>query len=62
MENNIFGPLGNEKYTEYVRHIRASAFHLLDLVGDILDTSAIESAEFSLPRSSLKVDEVMREA
>ena len=45
MENNIFGPLGNEKYTEYVRDIRASAFHLLDLVGDILDTSAIESGE-----------------
>jgi two-component system cell cycle sensor histidine kinase PleC len=61
MEKNIFGPLGNEKYTEYVRDIRDSAVHLLDLVSDILDTSAIESGEFSLSRSNFDVEDVMGE-
>jgi two-component system cell cycle sensor histidine kinase PleC len=61
MEKNIFGPLGDEKYTEYVHDIRDSAVHLLDLVGDILDTSAIESGEFSLSHSSFDIEAVMRE-
>lgn len=61
MENSIFGPLNNENYSEYVRDIHASAVHVLDLVGDILDTSAIDSGEFSLSRSSFEVDKVLQE-
>ena len=44
----IFGPVGNEKYGEYIADIHASAEHLLDLVNDILDISTIEAGEMSL--------------
>ncbi|NQV47307.1 MAG: PAS domain S-box protein [Rhodospirillaceae bacterium] len=39
----LFGPIGNIKYTEYTADINASGSHLLKLINDILDVSAIES-------------------
>lgn len=61
MDDKILGPIGNEKYAEYVGDIRTSATHLLDLVNDILNVSTIEAGEFSLSRSKFKLDDVSRE-
>jgi signal transduction histidine kinase len=38
----MFGPLGNRKYLEYVNDISSSGQHLLSLVDDIMDLSAID--------------------
>ncbi|NQV43511.1 MAG: PAS domain-containing sensor histidine kinase [Rhodospirillales bacterium] len=40
-----FGPIGNPKYHEYASDIFNSSTHLLELIEDILDVSAIESGK-----------------
>ena len=37
-----FGPVGNKKYTEYAEDINHSGRHLLTLINEVLDISAIE--------------------
>tara|TARA_R110001592_G_scaffold44574_9_gene143266 strand:+ start:5103 stop:6755 length:1653 start_codon:yes stop_codon:yes gene_type:complete len=39
------GPLGNEKYAEYIANIKQSGRHLLELISDVLDISLIEAGE-----------------
>jgi signal transduction histidine kinase len=46
--NQYFGPPGAGKYREYAKDIHSSAKHLLDLVNDVLDISAIEAGKTAL--------------
>ncbi len=39
------GPLGHEKYAEYITNIKHSGRHLLELISDVLDISLIEAGE-----------------
>ena len=48
MERQLLGPVGNEKYLEYISSIRKSGEHLLSLIGDILDMSKIEAGKYDL--------------
>jgi len=48
MKTQPFGPLGSEKYIEYVRDIHSSGSHLLSLISDILHMSKIEAGSYSL--------------
>jgi two-component system cell cycle sensor histidine kinase PleC len=48
MIQNIFGPLGHERYTEYANDIYNSGQHLLSLINDILDMSKIEAGKMVL--------------
>ena len=43
IKEEVFGPVGHEKYKEYVNDISNSGQHLLDLINDILDVSAFEA-------------------
>ncbi len=45
LEHQMFGPLGHQKYTEYVGDIRKSGHHLLALINDLLDINRIESGK-----------------
>ena len=55
----IFGPIGNEKYLEYIKDIGSSGEHLLELINDILDVSAIEAGKFELHEDHIVVDDLV---
>ncbi len=58
MEQAIFGPLGNEQYEEYAEIIHTSGVHLLQLINDILDVSAVESGKLELREEYINVADV----
>jgi signal transduction histidine kinase len=55
MQKEIFGPLGDARYKEYVGHIHESSDHLLDIINDILDFAKIESGKVELYESKVDV-------
>ena len=64
MRVEMLGPIGNSKYIEYAEDIRASAEHLLHIINDMLDVSAIESGRLDLVETDVDltrmVDDVIR--
>lgn len=55
----IFGPLGNAKYYEYIDHIGDSGVHLLELINDILDVSAVEAGKLELHESEINAADLV---
>ncbi|AQS41501.1 MAG: PAS domain S-box-containing protein [Candidatus Tokpelaia hoelldobleri] len=62
MSENTFGPLGSERYSEYVQDIHNSGTHLLTLINDILDMSKIEAGRFTVERKAMDIEPVISEA
>lgn len=60
MERQLLGPLGNERYLDYISGIRQSGEHLLDLITDILDMSKIEAGKYELNVETVNVAKVIR--
>jgi signal transduction histidine kinase len=48
MAQEKLGPIGNERYRQYLGDIRSSGEHLLSLVGDLIDLSRIEAGKLEL--------------
>ena len=61
MKMEMFGPLGHDKYKEYMINIIHSGRHLLDLVNDILDISAIEAGRMELNEEVFDLSGLTRE-
>lgn len=61
LSSEVFGPLGSDKYKEYATDIHTSSSHLLSLINDILDLSAIEQGQLSLTKESISVPELIDE-
>ncbi|MFD2264700.1 PAS domain-containing sensor histidine kinase [Lacibacterium aquatile] len=62
MEGQLFGPLGGERYVEYVRDIKDSGSHLLDVINDILDLSKIEAGRIELVEEEVTVERILAAA
>lgn len=56
----MLGPIGTEKYLEYINGIRESGEHLLDLITDILDMSKIEAGKYTLDVEEFNLYKVIR--
>jgi two-component system cell cycle sensor histidine kinase PleC len=62
MTEELFGPLGAAKYSEYVSDIRKSGQFLLDVINDILDMSKIEAGRFDLEYSTFDLASLVEES
>jgi len=64
MRQQVFGPIGSDRYVAYLEHMNDSAHLLLDLINDILDLTRIESGALKLfvePLAmSAEIEHVMR--
>ncbi|MCR4377310.1 MAG: PAS domain S-box protein [Rhodospirillales bacterium] len=58
MKCSVFGPLNNEHYEEYAGFIHSSGTHLLQLINDILDVSAVEADKLELREEVTDVCEI----
>jgi PAS domain S-box-containing protein len=58
LSGQFFGALGSEKYVEYSKDIKNSGQHLLQLIDDILDLSAIEAGKHQLDKEFLDFQEI----
>lgn len=59
MEREIHGPVNNDTYLEYLADIHHSGRHLLDLINDILDVSAIEANALKLHEENVSIPEII---
>jgi len=51
LRDEMFGPLGSERYTSYVADILESGEHLLELVNDILDLARADAGRLDIEES-----------
>jgi len=61
LQNQMFGPLGSEKYDEYSRDIHESGKHLLNVINDILDMSKIEAGHMKINRETIDLAPLIEE-
>ena len=61
MQSELYGPLGDGKYREYVSDILSSGQHLLELIDDILDMSRIEAGKLSLEPRRVELERILEE-
>ncbi len=59
MKEELFGPIGNVRYLEYLYDINLSGEHLLALINDILDVSAIEAGAIKLHEEKTSLHDIV---
>ncbi|WP_066720134.1 MULTISPECIES: ATP-binding protein [Hyphomicrobiales] len=58
MAEERFGPIGNERYKEYLRDIHQSGGYVISLVNDLLDLAKIEAGKLDLDFVSVNLNEI----
>lgn len=61
LERQPFGPLGDQRYVDYARHVQDSGRHILDLVNEILAIAEAEAGEVALALAEVEIDRTVRE-
>ena len=61
MLDEKFGPIGNDRYKDYLRDINKSGNHVLDLVNDLLDISKIEAGQQEMSYEAVSLNETLAE-
>jgi signal transduction histidine kinase len=54
-----FGPIGNERYRDYLRDVHASGAHVISLVNDLLDLAKIEAGRMELSFASVSLNDLV---
>jgi PAS domain S-box-containing protein len=54
-----FGPMGNERYRDYVRDIHSSGTHVNALVNDLLDLAKVEAGRMELSFTSVSLGDMV---
>lgn len=55
------GPIGNERYREYLRDIHAAGTHLVAMLNDLLDLSKIEAGQIDLSFVNVSLNELTQQ-
>jgi PAS domain S-box-containing protein len=61
MMEERFGPIGNDRYRQYLRDIHACGGHLISLLNDLLDLSKIEAGKLELSFVSINLNELVQQ-
>ena len=56
-----FGPIGNERYRDYLKDVHAAGMHIVALLNDLLDLSKIESGQLNLNFANVSLNEVTQQ-
>jgi PAS domain S-box-containing protein len=56
-----FGPIGNERYREYVKDIHSAGTHLVAMLNDLLDLSRIETGRIDLSFANVNLNELTQQ-
>ncbi len=62
MMQERFGPIGNERYRQYLKDIHTSGGHLVSLLNDLLDLSKIEAGKLELNFASVDLNELTQQS
>ncbi len=62
MSEERFGPIGNERYKEYLNDIHQSGGYLISLINDLLDLAKIEAGKMDLNFVGVNINEVASSA
>jgi PAS domain S-box-containing protein len=61
MMDERFGPVGNDRYRQYLKDIHASGGHLISLLNDLLDLSKIEAGKLELSFVSVSLNDLVQQ-
>lgn len=62
LKSEIFGPIGNDKYSEYAGDISDAGGHLLTLINEVLDLAKIEAGQRELVSEDVDINYILRSA
>lgn len=61
MMDERFGPIGSERYRQYLKDIHAAGGHLISLLNDLLDLSKIEAGKLELTFVSVNLNDLVQQ-
>ncbi len=56
-----FGPIGNERYRDYLKDIHGAGAHLVSLLNDLLDLSKVETGKLDLSFGNVGVNDLTQQ-
>jgi signal transduction histidine kinase len=61
MMSERFGPIGNERYSEYLKNIHDAGTNLVSLLNDMLDLSKVETGKLNLTFANVSLNDLTQQ-